>query len=315
MCIMALVSCSWVKDDYDDCPTGFWLKLNYTYNILDVEAATKYVKGAYVYIYDAEGKFVKRQYVNTGDLAANNYRVRVEGLPEGTYQFIIWCGIDDQFAVAGENGSIDEFRLTLLPKGGANSYNGQLPNLFYGYLSNVHFDDSYSVQDVNLTKNNKQLNCLVTSVDNKVVLDPNSYNMKIISANSVMNAYNSTVAEAAYTYMPNKRDSVVINDETYGVLRGIQFSIPTLRLMDKHKDRIVLEKATDGKKLFDISLSDYLGVIGKFNSPTGRELTVQEYLDRQDYYTVVFILSDDLERLIELRVNSWRLRAYNHLKL
>ena len=51
---MAWSSCTWVQDDTDGCPYGFWLKLHYTYNILDVEAAPEYVKDATVYVYDAE---------------------------------------------------------------------------------------------------------------------------------------------------------------------------------------------------------------------------------------------------------------------
>ena len=68
LCIMALASCTWVKDDVDDCPYGFWLKLHYTYNILDVEAAPEYVKAANVYIYDTDGNFHFQEiknYLNT----------------------------------------------------------------------------------------------------------------------------------------------------------------------------------------------------------------------------------------------------------
>lgn len=80
-----MVSCSWIKDDTDDCPNGFWLQLHYTYNILDVEAVTRYVQDAYVFIYDAEGNYVKQIYATPEQLNANHHRVRVEGLPEGDY--------------------------------------------------------------------------------------------------------------------------------------------------------------------------------------------------------------------------------------
>ena len=41
ICIVALFSsCDWVNDDLSDCPTGTWLKISYTYNILNVDAAS-----------------------------------------------------------------------------------------------------------------------------------------------------------------------------------------------------------------------------------------------------------------------------------
>ena len=36
-------SCNWVNDDLSDCPSGTWLKISYTYNILDVDAASTQV--------------------------------------------------------------------------------------------------------------------------------------------------------------------------------------------------------------------------------------------------------------------------------
>ena len=83
---LALTSCTWVKDENDDCPYGFWLQLRYSYNMLDVDAAPKYVTDAHVYIYDADGNYVKRIYVTQDVLKAKNYRVQVDGLPEGEFR-------------------------------------------------------------------------------------------------------------------------------------------------------------------------------------------------------------------------------------
>jgi hypothetical protein len=56
-------------------------------------------------------------------------------------------------------------------------------------------------------------------------------------------------------------------------------------------------------------------MLGTLYRNDGSPMSVQEYLDRQDFYTVVFILSKDLNQLIQLRVNSWRVRGDNHFKL
>jgi hypothetical protein len=148
-----------------------------------------------------------------------------------------------------------------------------------------------------------------------VVMDPDDYVMKIVSDNGTMDAYNKLVPVKDITYLPFVQDTVVINDQNYGELHGIKFGITTLRLMEKTDCRLILEKKATGHQIFNVSFPESLGMIGSLYTKLGEPLTVQEYLDRQDFFTLVFFLSGDLEQLIQLQVNSWRLRANNHLKL
>lgn len=311
---LALTSCTWVKDEDDDCPYGFWLQLRYAYNMLDVDAAPKYVTDAHVYIYDMEGNFVKRIFVTQDVLKAHNYRVEVDGLSEGDYQFVVWSGMgNSQYAVSGDTKTIDDFRLALAGASGSSAT--ELPALYHGYLSKVHYDDSYAVHEVELMKNTNQLACLVVSVDNSVDTDPTDYEMEIIAANSTMDAYNKLVSDEVITYKPFVKEPVTISDPDYGTLSGVKFNITTLRLMTDSDSRIILHQKSTGKVIFNISFPEYIGMIGALYTNMGRQITAQEYLDRQDFYTIVFFLSADFEQLIQLQVNSWRLRASNHLKL
>lgn len=311
VCLLAMTSCTWVKDDIDDCPYGFWLKLHYTYNILDVEAAPRYVTDAYVYVYDADGNYVKRIYVTQGVLTANNYQVEVDGLPEGDYQFVVWSGIgNSQYAVSGDTQTIDDFRLSL--SDGASS---PLPALFHGYLPLVHYDDSYRTYDVDMMKNTNQLACIVVTLSDQSTMDADDFTMSITSANGTMDAYNHLATDAETIYEPFATENVTVNDADYGLLHGVQFNLSTLRLMSDRDCRIVIRKKSTGQDLVNLSFPEYIGMIGSFYTNLGRQIPVQEYLDRQDFYTIVFFLSDDLDRLIQLQVNSWRLRASNHLKL
>ncbi len=316
VCILTMTSCTWVKDDYD-CPSGFWLKLSFTTNLLDVDAAPKYVRDADVYIYDADGKYVKHMHVSNEALKANDYRVRVDDLPEGNYQFVVWSGINDDnyFMRSGTENTIDDFRLSLVANMPNNHFKGELPDLFYGYLPALHIDGGYDVREVNLMKDTNKLTCLVVSIDNEAVMNPYDYTMQIITPNGTMNAYNQLVSNIDIVYEPVGMGSVTFEDTEYGNLQGIQYTIPVLRLVNYKNNRIVLMKKDSGQKLFDISLAEYIGMVGKLYTTLGREITVQDYLDRQDFYTVVFYLSDDLERLISLKVNNWFLRSNNHLNL
>ena len=170
LCIGLLASCNWVKDDTDDCPNGrpsdikgFWLNLHYTYNILDVEAVQKYVKEATVYVYDAAGNYVTRIDVPEAVLAANNHRVKVEGLAEGDYQFVVWSGIgNSEYSVIGDGEGMEAFQLSLA--GDRQSSSTMLPDLYHGSLETVHYDEKYASHDVYLMKNTNHLACLLVSI-------------------------------------------------------------------------------------------------------------------------------------------------------
>ena len=85
--------------------------------------------------------------------------------------------------------------------------------------------------------------------------------------------------------------------------------------MSDSDSRIILRQQSTGQVVFNISFPEYIGMIGALYTNVGRQLTAQEYLDRQDFYSIVFFLSADMQQLLQLQVNSWRLRASNHLKL
>ena len=110
--VLLLTSCTWVKDNDEDCPYGFWLNLHYTYNMLDVDAAPEYIEEVSVYVYDKNGDYVTRIDAPTQALKANNYRVKVEGLEEGDYQFVVWSGVaDNRYALSGDKPMLTTLEL------------------------------------------------------------------------------------------------------------------------------------------------------------------------------------------------------------
>lgn len=311
----ALTSCSIMTDEPEDCDYGCWLQLHYTYNILDVEAAPKYVKDATVYVYDSLGQYVKRIVATQEELAQQGYRVKVDGLEPGDYDFVVWSGAGaSAYTVAGDTRRKGDFRLSLTQRDGTSAK--ELPALFHGQLTTAHCDNTFAEYYVELMKNTNQLACLVVPVTAAPTpLSADDYTMKLVTANSVMDATNRPTATATTTYEPYEQEAVTLDDAEYGELHGVRYSLSTLRLMGDRSCRLVLEKTATGEELLSISLPEFVGQMGTLYTNLGRPLTVQEYLDRQDFYTLVFFVTGDLEQLLQLQVNSWRLRAFNHIKL
>jgi len=314
VCLLLMTSCTWVKDDVDDCPYGFWLNLHYTYNILDVEAVEEYIDEVSVYVYDADGSYVSRIDVPRTTLMANNHRVRIEGLPHGEYQFVVWSGTtSNMFSISGAQSDKDIFRLALTNRDVVTT---QLPSLYHGYLPTVVYNGAHAVHDVFMMKDTNQLACLVVSTSDEVVLEPDDFEMQVLSANGVMDADNSIATDQVTTYLPYIQEPAVVDDSEYGTLHGLKFAISTLRLMEDTDCRVALRKVDESTDIFNVSLPQYIGMIGNLYTQLGdRPLSVQEYLDRQDFYTIVFFLSADIDQLVQLKVNNWRIRAHNHIKL
>lgn len=90
ICVVALFSsCDWVNDDLSDCPTGTWLKISYTYNILNVDAASTQVGDITIFAFDKNGKYVDRLDVDSITLHQGYCMVKVP-FPEDTYHLLIW---------------------------------------------------------------------------------------------------------------------------------------------------------------------------------------------------------------------------------
>ena len=87
--VMLFSSCNWVNDDLSDCPTGTWLKISYTYNILDVDAASSQVGDITIFAFDKNNKYVDRLDVDSIALHQGYCMVRVP-FPEGS--IICSCG-------------------------------------------------------------------------------------------------------------------------------------------------------------------------------------------------------------------------------
>ena len=74
----------------------------------------------------------------------------------------------------------------------------------------------------------------------------------------------------------------------------------TMRLMEDRKTRLVLTEKASGKRVFDINLIDYLAM----TNAEGKNLSTQEYLDRQSNYHIIFFLSESW-LAVQIVVNGW----------
>ena len=156
LCTLFCSACSWVDDDQSDCPTGCWLKLSYTYNMLNVDAVTTQVKDVTLFILDQEGNYIVREEVDSLTFHQNECTIQVPSLPQGDYTFLVWAGLADSLYRHTPTS------LTLL-RNEAGEQSEKLSSLFHGRLDNVHISGEYQVLALSLTKNTNILSCILQS--------------------------------------------------------------------------------------------------------------------------------------------------------
>ena len=299
LCVILLCNaCSWVNDDLSDCPTGCWIKLSYTYNMLNVDAATKQVKDATIFIFDRDNKCIARQEIDSLVLHQNDScMVKLPPLPAGEYTFLVWAGLADA------NYQYTPSALLLLRNEVGEQAN-RISGLFHGRLDNVQISDEYSVFEIPLVKNTNSLSCILQSQSN-TLLDANEFTLKLTSCNGLMNHQNHPCDSIPTCYLPYFQETVEMEG-----LQVVHMGMNTLRLMEKDDTQLTLCHNSSGCQIFNIPLSQYLLLSQQAHAAT---MTAQEYLDRQDQYNLIFFLTSTPDPLkpyvcLSMQVNNWMVR-------
>lgn len=100
--------------------------------------------------------------------------------------------------------------------------------------------------------------------------------------------------------------------QTVADLSGLQVvhsELNTLRLLENDDTRLILTHRSTGQCVLDIPLTKYLLLSREAYSG----MTPQEYLDRQDQYTLIFFLDATEDKLKPyicplMKVNNWMVR-------
>ncbi len=322
LCIF-LVSCEWVNDDYSDCPTGTWLHFSYTYNILDVDAAYNLVDDLYIFIFDDNEKYVGMQEVDSLQFQQNSAMVEINQ-PQGEYKILVWGGLSDSNytlsnLIEGET-LYEDVVLSLSKSAEADENLNLLSYLFHCNLDYIAVTDYYNVIEAPLVKNNNHFSIIIQDESNSG-LSIGDLGIVIRSDNGAID-YGNNIIEGSYVnYTPYKQFASEVTNSTSDSIDEISsvFTsyINTLRLFDDDDTSLSIVYTATDERVVDISLTQYLLLTrGYYNSDTMGD---QEYLDRQDSYSLIFYFEDSGDGsggciCTKISVNGWIIR-FNQVEL
>ena len=312
-----LWTCNSIIYDYEgDCTVHYLVRFNYDYNMKYADAFAHEVDAVTLYLIDSSGNIVWQKTERGTKVAHTGYTMEVDATP-GRYTLMAWC--EKESDAPAYHFTTKPF-CAALPGGHTDSpaeSRTELRNLFYGMAQDVELpamDEGTFVLEMPLVKDNNHITINLQQLGGKP-LQPEEVQMEITDHNAVLGWDNMPTSQSAAIYRPWHMSSITTlpdpatrTEDTYS---GVSAEFTTLRLMASHAADSRLRVTNTGTRqtILDLRLIEALLLVkGYYN----RQMDDQEYLDRQDAYSLTFFL-DARKQWIDSQIiiNGWRIVLQN----
>ncbi len=326
---LLLAACDSAIYDYEgDCSVTYRLRFRYDMNMAFADAFAHEVTSVSVYAFNPEGVLVWQKSEKGDILKAGSYAMPLE-LPAGSYDLIAWCGLSND-GVRAESFTVPEMTVGASRKeqltcalNRKHTAEGQaytdedLYRLYHGALS-VDLLDEDSPEAVPgiyeltmpLVKNTNRVRIILQQLSGEDV-NPDDFTFCIEEENGWMNYDNSLLPDEPVIYrqwQTQTGEAGVGTDAVKSAVTQVKVAIADLtvgRMMADRRMMLTIAKSRSGEVLVRIPLTDY-ALLVKDNYET--VMTNQEYLDRQDQFTLTFFLGDNNKWISSvIEINGWRI--------
>lgn len=312
--LTALTGCGWVHEGIPECPPQLRVRFVYDYNMKLTDSFSEQVKSVNIWAFDAEtGVPLWQGSASGSELAAADGFAMDTPLEAGKYDFVSWCGLLDgsPFELADYHPQSKEdleVKLRLVQEAQQSVSDTELPGLFHGsVLSYILPDNTNKLETkevtVSLTKDTNIINVILQSSDGHAI-GQSDFSVEITDANSNLAWNNAVLPGPEVTYLPwatGNGDTWTARDAASDPLFYSRFSMS--RLVDGQAARLTVVRNSDNQAIINIPLIDYLLLVkDEYGS-----MSNQEFLDRQDEYTIRFLIDNSNTWYIAggIFINSW----------
>lgn len=307
-------SCDRLREDLRECDRGARIRFVYDYNMEFANAFPSQVDCLTVLFYDEEGRYVTTRSNMTDDLRDENWRMVVD-LDPGTYNIIAYGGMECQgssfsFTTAPDVTPMKDIEVELNPSCLAPPMH-DLHDLFYGRadISVEAADMTYRDVTVYMMKDTNNLRILLQNVDGTPV-DEADFDFKVTDDNTLMAWNNDVIPTRTVDYLPWAHGNSAVGErpEDSGEVKVAyaEFSFP--RLVTSNSPRLIITRKTDGQKVIDIPLINYLALL---KSEKYASMSTQEFLDRESRWKMLFFLQGGIWLDTVIEINDWIVRINN----
>lgn len=305
-----------VYDGEGDCEPKFRVEFRYDHNLKFADAFDREVPRVTLYVLDKSGE------VAWQGTTTQNFMDLPSSLAPGTYDLLAWAGTDTL-----ASWQATELLGRRLERQDGH-VRGKIDALFHGRKDQIHLPDSEGVYiyDVPLVKDVNSV-CVVLQHMSGEPVDPEAFDFTVTEANGLMDARNVLLPDQPLTYHAWRTASATAGgagekEKTNSALRppltapASQWSaalaeLTVGRLMADRKTYLTVTRR-DGQQVFSVPLTDYALMVKSFYDDRIKNLSDQEYLDRQDQYNMTFFLNEDGSWMdAYILINSWHVVLQN----
>ncbi|MCL1615829.1 FimB/Mfa2 family fimbrial subunit [Bacteroides sp. ET71] len=325
-----LSACDAIYDYEGDCDVHYRVRFSFEHNLSYADAFAHEVDDISLFVFDHEGRYVTR--VDSRAAQLDDQTVALPALAAGRYTLVAW---------GGTQGPLQTYETPTLVPGSSTladltcriddrtrddegqAHVGEMDKLFHGIQAyDLDADEGTHTLPMPLVKDTKHVRIVLQHLSGDEV-DPDDFIFTLTDDNGHLAHDNTPLPDEVLAYdawhvtqgtasLPDDEADADAQSRATTSISVAVAELTTSRLMAGQDDNPTTltisrkEPDEDGTRhtVLSIPLADYaLLVKGHYN----RQLSDQEYLDRQDEYNLTFFLDEDNNwASSSIIINSWR---------
>lgn len=313
--LLTMSACSFIEEHEDqDCTPYYKVRFRFDMNILEADAFSSQVGEVDLYVLDADGTLVWHGHEEGEILSKEGYLMELPVDP-GKYKLVAWAR--KRYAEAkdfclGEADPQHFAHLTMSLEreydGSASHSTSHIHSLFHGIVDEVELPDEWGthIVTVPLVKDTNSIRIMLVHLDGSP-FEEDDFDFKISDNNADLDSDNTILDTDSIEYRswakrlgmaqtsvpsvnPGDARKIAPLSRTQTSVHSLVAEMTTSRLQTCRKPMLTVTRSSDGKKVIEIPIIDYfLMVKGEYR----RGWTDDEFLDRQDDYSMTFFMHDD----------------------
>jgi hypothetical protein len=307
-----------IFDGQGDC--GVYISFKYDYNIKFANAFANEVNSVALFVFDQNNVLV--EYTTATDkeeLSKDKFEIPLQLAP-GKYHLLAWGGLmnEESFDLLADV-KVGETRLEEVQVRMHRNYNDNgeavvdedLLPLYHGSMPiEVNDEDGTYRHTMSLKKNTNAIRILLHEMSGQQ-MDAQQYIFEIKDNNGLYNWDNTLLDDEDITYSAWYQQTGSADVEESRAISSISVALAELTVGRMRADKspiLYIKNRETGDEVVRLPLAEYaLLVKGYYREG----MSDQEYLDRQDEYTLTFFLDEGVWLDAYILINSWRVVVNN----